>query len=77
MFGAIKHAIVKEFNSAVDTGFKAVQRRLLRIVLKIFFAVAGIAALTVGLIILGSQYVGVDLMLMLAGILFLFAFFLA
>lgn len=75
MLEAITRTLVKEFDTVVDTGLRAVQRRVLRLMLKLLFAAGGIAALTLGIVLLGSHYVGLDLMLMLTGIVFLFVFF--
>jgi len=76
MLEAITRTLVKEFDTVVDTSLRAVQRRVLRLMLKLLFAAGGIAALTLGIVLLGSHYVGLDLMLMLTGIVFLFVFFL-
>ncbi len=77
MLEAITGAIVKELNHAVDGVVKTIQRRVLRIVIKAFLMSAGIAALMIGLILMGAKYVGLDLMLMLAGMIFILAFFIA
>lgn len=76
MLEAITRTLVREFDTMVDTGLRSVQRRVLRLMLRLLFAAGGIAALTLGIILLGSHYVGLDLMLMLTGIVFLFVFFL-
>lgn len=75
MLEAITNTIVKEINSAVGRVVNAVQRRIIRIALKVFFVVAGLTALAVGLILMGAKYVGLDLMLILAGVVLLIAFF--
>jgi hypothetical protein len=75
MFEAITNTIVKEINTAVGRVVNAVQRRILRIALKVFFVVAGLTALAIGLILMGAKYVGLDLMLVLAGVVLLIAFF--
>ncbi len=77
MFEAITNAIVKELNHAVDGVVKTVQRRVLRILLKAFFIIAGVSAVMVALILIGSKYLGMDVMLLLAGVVFILAFFLA
>lgn len=70
----LTNAVLKEINNAVVGVVNTIQRRILRMVLKAFFIVAGIAALAVGLIIMGSKYVGVDLMLLLTGVVFVLVF---
>ncbi len=75
MLEAITNTIVKEINSAVGRVVNAAQRRIIRIALKVFFVVAGLTALAVGLILMGAKYVGLDLMLILAGVVLLIAFF--
>jgi len=76
MLEAITSAITRELTHAVDGVVKTVQRRILRIVLKAFFIVAGISAILLGLIIMGSKYLGMDVMLLFAGVVFVLAFFL-
>lgn len=68
--------LVNEVNHAIDSTIVTVQRRLIRMVLKAAFAVFGVAALALGLILFGAQYVGADLMLLLTGVLMLFGFLL-
>ncbi len=75
MLKTIIGAIAKEVAHGVDAGVKVIQRRLIRMLLKAFLCVAGVFALAAGLIILGSQYVGLDLMLLLTGVVFLIVFF--
>jgi hypothetical protein len=77
MLEAITNTIVKEINSAVARVVNAVQRRLIRIALKAFFVIAGLTALSIGIILIGAKYVGLDLMLVAAGIVLLVAFFLS
>lgn len=68
--------LVNEVNHAIDSAIVTVQRRLIRMVLKAAFAVFGVAALALGAILFGAQYVGADLMLLLTGVLMLFGFLL-
>jgi len=77
MFETITNAIVKEINSAVSSVVNSIQRRLLRMAIKAFFIIAGIAALAIGIILMGAKYVGLDLMLILAGVVLVIAFFLS
>ncbi len=77
MLEAITNTIVKEINSAVARVVNAVQRRIIRIALKVFFVIAGLTALAIGIILIGAKYVGLDLMLVAAGIVLLVAFFLS
>ncbi len=76
MLEAVTSAILKEVNHAVDGLVKTVQRRILRILLKAFFIIAGISAILLGLVIMGSKYLGMDVMLLFAGVVFVLAFFL-
>ncbi len=76
MLEAITGAITRELNHAVDGVVKTIQRRMLRILIKAFLIIAGIAAVMLGIIIMGAQYVGLDLMLLLSGMVFIVAFFL-
>lgn len=75
MLEAITNTIVKEINCAVGRVVNSVQRRIVRIALKVFFVVAGLTALSAGVILMGAKYVGLDLMLVLAGVVLLIAFF--
>ncbi len=75
MLEAITNTVVKELNNAVSRVVNAVQRRVLRIALKAFFVIAGLTALSAGVILMGAKYVGLDLMLVLAGVVLLIAFF--
>ncbi len=77
MLETITNAVVKEINSAVSSVVNSVQRRLLRIAIKAFFIIAGIAALSIGIVLMGAKYVGLDLMLILAGVVLVIAFFLS
>lgn len=77
MLESIANAVLKEVNGAADKVVNAVQRKLLRVALRAFFILAGLAALSLGIILIGSKYVGVELMLVLSGLVFLLAFFLS
>ena len=77
MLETITNLIVKEINSAFDGAVKTIQRRILRTVLKAFFITAGIAAIVLGLILMGAKYVGADVMLLLSGVVLVIAFFLS
>lgn len=77
MFEFITNAVLKEVNHAVDGVVKTIQRRVLRILLKAFFIIAGIAALAIGIILMGAKYVGLDFMLIAVGIALVVAFFLS
>ena len=68
--------LVNEVNHAINATFATVQRRLIRMALKAAFAVFGVAALALGFILFGAQYVGADIMLLLTGVLMLFGFIL-
>jgi len=73
----LTNALLKEVNNAVIGVVNTVQRRLLRMALKVFFCIAGLTALALGIIIMGSKYIGLDLMLIAAGVVFVLAFFLS
>jgi hypothetical protein len=73
----ITNLVLAEVNRSVGAVAATVQRKILKIVLKAFFAVAGLASLAIGLIVLGSKYVGLDLMMLLVGVCFLLAFLLS
>ena len=77
MLETITNAIVKELNHAVDGVVRTIQRRVLRILLKAFFIIAGVSAVMVALVLIGSKYVGVDVMLLITGVVLILAFFLA
>ncbi len=77
MFEFITNAVLKEVNHAVDGVVKTIQRRVLRILLKAFFITAGIAALAIGIILMGAKYVGLDFMLIAVGVALVVAFFLS
>ena len=73
----VTNLVLSEVNKSVGAVVATVQRKVLRIVLKAFFAIAGLASLAIGLIVLGSKYVGLDLMMLLVGVCFLLAFLLS
>lgn len=77
MLEALANTVLKEVDRAADKVVSSVQRKLLRIALRAFFIIAGLAALSLGIILIGSKYVGVELMLVLSGLVFLLAFFLS
>lgn len=77
MFDSLLGAVSEKFENAVDKGARVVQRRLLRIALKIFFLIASLTVLSAGFILLGSKYVGMEFMLILAGVVFLLGFLVA
>jgi len=77
MFEAFTNLIVKEVNNAVNSVVNGIQRRILRLALKAFFIIAGLTALAIGIILMGAKYVGLDLMLISAGIVLVIAFFLS
>lgn len=77
MFEFVTNAVLKEVNHAVDGVVKTIQRRVLRILLKAFFIIAGIAALAVGIILMGAKYVGLDFMFIAVGVALVVAFFLS
>ncbi len=77
MLEAIADVVIKEVERSINSVVKAVQKRVLRFVLKVFFCVAGLTALAIGLILMGSKYVGLDLMLVAAGVVLIVAFFLS
>ena len=66
--------LVNEVNHAIEATIMTVQRKLIKMVLKAAFAVCGVIALALGAILFGAQFVGLDLMLLLVGVLFLFGF---
>lgn len=73
----LTNALLKEVDRAVTGFVNSIQRRLLRMALKVFFCIAGLTALALGIIIMGSKYIGLDLMLLVAGVVFVLAFFLS
>ena len=75
MIEAITNAVTRELNHAVGSVARSIQRRVLRMVLKAFFGLAGLIAVVTGLILMGSNYVGIELMLLLTGVLFAIAYF--
>ena len=74
MLEAITNAVTRELNHAVGSVARNIQRQVLRILLKAFFGIAGLIAVATGLILMGSNYVGIDVMLLLTGVLFVLAY---
>jgi len=66
--------LVNEVNHAIEATIKTAQRRIIRMVLKTAFAVFGVLAVASGAILFGAQFVGLDLMLLVVGVLMLFGF---
>ena len=80
MFEKLKEKILNEVeevvSSAVLRSTRALKRNITLFVLKTLFLVLSIVFLAVGIVLLGASYVGLNLMLILAGLV-LFVFFLA
>jgi len=77
MLETITRTVREEVDKFATSAINNVQRKLLRVALKTFFIIAGLASVCIGLIALGSKYVGFDLMMLLVGVVLLLAFFLS
>ena len=66
--------VAKEVDRAATSVLNTVKRRLLLFVLKAVFMVLSLTIVTIGIVLLGGKYVGVDVMMVIVGLLLLVGF---
>jgi len=76
MLEEVTKLIVKEINNSIAPAVKLVKRNILFFLLKGVFLILSVVALLLGLVLLSSKYVGLDLALLTVGIVMFLAFLL-